>query len=734
MAASPSPVPVTVNFNIEIDASGNLNVFSAPAQAASNVIVALYELPVKALYDPENNKGLLELWEPSTAQGDISVQLADTDRATSGGLNLAGAYQHAAKQLATGLEAVLCNEFDCSGAAPFSAANYKSSDKYYKQRDFGRVALATYAHHLFGHVDATAAITNDAAFVEAMLSLNTGAGASEVAADRVTAYKTTKLSAINTTNVQDWDGAASTTDANLAIRLVKMLVQKGLDASGTVISSVNAGDSGSLANIVSQVVGQDASRLMGVDNSQRTLDQHILLRFYAGDVIYVNITLKAPNVSVGTGQKVQKSALEAMYPTGNNNFSLKITLGNGTGVSSTPAPAPAPTPTDPNVSRLVYQSDNSAYIVGTSGPIVGSLVIPTGVQAILNNALANQTQMTSITLPSGFQTFGNGALSGCTGLTSISLPSSMGYIGQAAFQGCTGLTSITIPSSITNIYTNTFNGCTSLTSITIPSSVTAIYDYAFASTGLTSVNLPTDMYYSYLAFPYSCVVTTPNSIRYSPFTYNNNTKTVLKKCDANVVGAIVIPSTVTSISEGAFGGFTDSYGTYTGTPLMTSVTIPSSVTHIHSFAFQGCTVLTSITIPSSVTYIGEGAFNGCSAATSISITAPLTSIGDNAFAGCTMLSSVTIPYANVYGSGIFSYCSGLTNIIIPETITTIPVGMFSNCTSLGDTVTIPGNVTSIESLAFADCTSIIFMFIPQGCTFANDALPSSNLNFQIYRT
>jgi hypothetical protein len=330
--SAPVPVPIAVNFNVEIDASGNLNVFSAPAQTASNVIVAEQTLPVSALYDPvhaEGPKGLLELWEPSAAQGDIEVQLANTNLVVNGGLDLSNAYQHAAKELAKGFEAILCNTFDCSGAAPFSA--YKtgaSADKYYKQRDFGRVALATYAHHLFGHVDATAAITNDKAFVEAMLSLS-AAGDSEVAADRVAAYKTAKLSAINGTDVEAWSDAADTTDANLAIRLVKALVGKGLDAANgnaKIVSAVSAGNSASLANIVSQVVGQDASRLMDVDNSQRTLDKHMLLRFYAGDVFYINVKLTAPNVSVGTGQLVSKSALESMYPSASNNFSIKITL------------------------------------------------------------------------------------------------------------------------------------------------------------------------------------------------------------------------------------------------------------------------------------------------------------------------------------------------------------------------------------------------------------------------
>ena len=313
---------IEVNFNVQIDASGNIDVFNAAKPDVDEIIVAEHTLPTTALYDPSNFTGLLELWEPLDSQGDIKVQLADSDRTITGGYLFTGAYQTSAKDLVTGLQAILCDSFDCSDATPFSG--YTNNVEYYKQRDFGRVALATYAHYMFGHVDATAAITNDKAFVEGMLSLDS-AGDSEVAATRADAYKLAKVTEI-ANDVQSWSTASSGTDANLAIRLVKALVGKGLSAGVPVTSLVNANDSASLANIVAQVVGQDASRLMNVDNSQRTLDQHMLLRFYAGDVIYMNITLATPSVSVGAEgrQLVSGATLESMYS--QTSYTLKITL------------------------------------------------------------------------------------------------------------------------------------------------------------------------------------------------------------------------------------------------------------------------------------------------------------------------------------------------------------------------------------------------------------------------
>ena len=351
---TPSPQGVVVNFNVEIDASGNLSIFSADAPDVTNIIIADKTLPVTALYDSDTGKGLIELWEPSDAQGDINVQLANTNLTASGGLDLTGAYQTTTKNLVAGLETVLCNSFDCKGAPPFNLASYTTKEEYYRQRDFGRVALATYAHYMFGHVDATTAITNDSQFVESLLSLSAGSGQNEDASARVAAW--TKTTAI-TGNVQTLDGTASTTDANLAIRLVKAIVEKGLDASGnTTVSSVNEPNAdiknASLANIVSQVVGQDASRLMNADNSQRTLNQHMLLRFYGGDVIYLNIKLKTPSVSVGNGQLVLGTALQTMYAQ-EVSFTLKITLGSE----------------DPNI---LYSDGARTMVSGYNGTVVGA--------------------------------------------------------------------------------------------------------------------------------------------------------------------------------------------------------------------------------------------------------------------------------------------------------------------------------------------------------------------------
>ena len=96
---------------------------------------------------------------------------------------------------------------------------------------------------------------------------------------------------------------------------------------------------------------------------------------------------------------------------------------------------------------------------------------------------------------------------------------------------------------------------------------------------------------------------------------------------------------------------------FKGCSVLTSVTIPSSVTSIHIHAFEGCSGLTSLIIPSSVTEIGEAAFKGCSGLTSLAIPSSVTWIGGCVFENCSGLTSITIPSSvTEIGGAAFIFC------------------------------------------------------------------------------
>ena len=187
--------------------------------------------------------------------------------------------------------------------------------------------------------------------------------------------------------------------------------------------------------------------------------------------------------------------------------------------------------------------------------------------------------------------------------------------------------------------------------------------------------------------------------------YNSNTWEVKKS-----LSTVTIPSSVTSIGEGAFW---DCRG-------LTLINIPPSATSIGLGAFQSCSGLTTVTIPSSVISIGEGAFHDCSGLTTVAIPNSVTSIGDKTFWGCSGLTTVTIPNSvTSIGGGAFFDCIGLTTVTIPLSVTSIEYGAFFECSGL-TTVAIPNSVTSIGDWAFSDCVGLTTVTIPSSVTSIGD--------------
>lgn len=83
----------------------------------------------------------------------------------------------------------------------------------------------------------------------------------------------------------------------------------------------------------------------------------------------------------------------------------------------------------------------------------------------------------------------DGVFQNCSKLKTVFFTSNTNVVGNYFFKGCSELSDITLPSSVQVIGESAFEGCRNLKSINL-GNVTSIYDYAFAWSGLTSVNLP----------------------------------------------------------------------------------------------------------------------------------------------------------------------------------------------------------------------------------------------------
>ena len=207
-------------------------------------------------------------------------------------------------------------------------------------------------------------------------------------------------------------------------------------------------------------------------------------------------------------------------------------------------------------------------------------------------------------------------------------------IGSFAFQGCRRLTSLTLPAGITSICEGAFWGCRELTSLTLPAGITWIEFSAFdGCSGLKEVrfciNDNLDTYLTKGQTPWSVLMGKQPTVANPYKKVNCGIKYYINDKE---ITSIEIPSNVTTLSNYVFQGCSG----------LTSLTLPAGITEIGDYAFWGCSGLTSLNLPAGITEIGEGTFYGCSGLTSLNLPAGITKIGDGAFRGCSGLTSIYV--------------------------------------------------------------------------------------------
>ncbi len=335
-------------------------------------------------------------------------------------------------------------------------------------------------------------------------------------------------------------------------------------------------------------------------------------------------------------------------------------------------------------------------------------------------------------IPSGVKTIKKYAFHNCTNLTNIKIPDSVTTIEEYAFYNCIGLESVTIPYSVTSIGVRPFSNCTTLENIFVDeenSQYCSLDGILYTKKGTTLIQYPagrkdtsftipkTVDFIEYGAFAGSCYLESITIHFIGGSKYHTNEH-------ARYFGYIFATDNVTSPTGGikhpnsqalpqslkqviVKGGAIYDYA-FGNCESLTSIILPNTLTYISEGAFYMCSSLTSIEIPKSVTTIGDYAFLFCSSLTSVVISDSVTTIGSFAFSSCSSLTSVTI------GNGVktiddyaFARCSSLTSVVIPNSVTTIGDYAFSNCTSLVS-VLIPNSVTSIGGNAFNNCPDLQF--------------------------
>jgi len=328
-------------------------------------------------------------------------------------------------------------------------------------------------------------------------------------------------------------------------------------------------------------------------------------------------------------------------------------------------------------------TDDSAPFYNTNSQIT-SFTFGDQVQTVPAYLCKNMSQLDTIVLPPSVSSLGQCAFMYCTSLKFINLPATQKTLPASFFEGCTALESIELPATLTTINSDAFYGCSNLSNVNLHEGLTTINHRAF----------------------YNCKLDT-----------------------------IVIPSTVTSIGNGAFKGNpttsvtwlpkTCSIGTddsapfYSTSSKITSFVFGDSVQTIPSYLCKYMSKLDTIVLPPSVSSLGQCAFMYCTSLKFINLPVTQKTLPASFFEGCTALESIELPATlTTINSDAFYGCSNLSNVNLHEGITTINQRAFQNCKL--ESVTIPSTMTSLSSAVFQGNPLKSVTWLPANCSISTE--------------
>lgn len=283
--------------------------------------------------------------------------------------------------------------------------------------------------------------------------------------------------------------------------------------------------------------------------------------------------------------------------------------------------------------------------------------------------------------------------SGETG--AVAVPQFVQHLGKMAFGFCSQITSVTLPEGLVSIGDFAFNCCATVDGIVVPSTVTHIgvcpFSYCPQMTNL-SIASGNSHYVMDGLMVYSSDYDTLVSCHKSgtTVTLNPNLK-VLGGFENNTwVRNIVIPETVTDITENCFNGCQ-----------ISSIALPAHMKSIGRKAFSENDRLASVTMPQTLLSMGQGAFEHCYALTSIVIPDSLRIIPKEAFNSCIRLSSITwnndVEEIGDYAFWALSQYGSthITTLDLPASLRKVGESAFGACSNYLKHVTFHGQVDTL---------------------------------------
>lgn len=202
----------------------------------------------------------------------------------------------------------------------------------------------------------------------------------------------------------------------------------------------------------------------------------------------------------------------------------------------------------------------------------------------------------------------------------------------------------------------------------------------------------------------------------SPFASNTNLY-----FNNTIVTSMTIPSTITKIYPSTFNNMLF---------LNTAITIPDTVTEIGAYAFYGVTVNLNVNF-NNITKYGAYSFYGTNV-TNVTIPNTVTDLGGYVFYGCPNLTTINYNFSGTAGKYLFANASNSRTVAVSigSSVTEIPETFLyssSNNRNL-NIVVIPSNITAIGGNAFYNCIISTVKFLHTDITTLSTVGASAFLN------
>ncbi len=244
-------------------------------------------------------------------------------------------------------------------------------------------------------------------------------------------------------------------------------------------------------------------------------------------------------------------------------------------------------------------------------------------------------------------------------------------IGKKAFYNQKNITNVIMGDSVTLIDAQAFQNCSALVSITLSKNLTNVGGSSGADVFGGSKVLK-NVYFRGTIEDWCKIAF--KSAKANPMNLASNFYILGQNGEYSLVTSITIPESVTVIGSWQFYGFDN----------LTTVVMSDTVETVSQYAFMDCTKLANVTLSSNLKNIYLGGFYNCGM-TDISLPESLVTLGNKAFQQCTKLVSVVIPDGiKTIPEYAFYGCSSLTTVVIPESVTAINNYAFNTCTKLAN--------------------------------------------------